>query len=199
MMIIPKALLQRARPFVVRVCVRARRRLNVRSVGVWFWCVALLGSLKSVQAALLVGVTPILTGLAQPVAITHAGDDSGRLFLTLQRGQIVIYDGAQLLSSPFLDITPLVSCCGERGLLSIAFHPHYATNGFFYVNYTNTTGDTVIARYTVSSNPNVADPQSGRVLLTIPQPFSNHNGGQLQFGPDGYLYIGMGDGGGAGD
>ncbi|HEV8717484.1 MAG TPA: PQQ-dependent sugar dehydrogenase, partial [Candidatus Binatia bacterium] len=91
------------------------------------------------------------------------------------------------------------SCCGERGLLGLAFHPRYRSNGLFYVNYTNTQGNTVIACYQVSKNPNVADPQSARVLLTIRQPFSNHNGGQLQFGPDGYLYIGTGDGGSGGD
>src|SRR5215204_7819776 len=200
MMIIPKAVLHRTRQFLVLVCSRARRRrLNLRHVWVWFCCVVLLGGIGAVQAAPLVSITPIITGLAQPVSITHAGDGSGRLFITLQGGQIAIYDGAQLLSTPFLDITPLVSCCGERGLLSVAFHPHYRSNGFFYINYTNTTGDTVIARYTVSGNPNVADPMSSRVLLTIAQPFSNHNGGQLQFGPDGYLYIGLGDGGGAGD
>jgi hypothetical protein len=112
---------------------------------------------------------------------------------------VVIHDGTQLLPTPFLDIAPIVSCCGERGLLSVAFHPQYAVNGRFYVNYTNTSGHTVIARYSVSGNPNLADPASGSVLLTVMQPFSNHNGGQLQFGPDGYLYIGMGDGGSAGD
>ncbi len=141
----------------------------------------------------------VATGLNRPVAITHAGDGSGRLFLTLQAGQILIYDGTQVLSTPFLDISALVSCCGERGLLSVAFHPDYEHNGFFYVNYTNTLGDTVIARYTVSADPNVADPNSALILLTIAQPFANHNGGQLQFGPDGYLYIGMGDGGSGGD
>jgi glucose/arabinose dehydrogenase len=84
-------------------------------------------------------------------------------------------------------------------LLSIAFHPRYVKNGFFYVNYTNRSGDTVVARYTVSANPNRAEPSTAAVLLTIPQPYSNHNGGQLQFGPDGYLYIGTGDGGSGGD
>src|SRR5215831_8193615 len=89
-------------------------------------------------AAPSVGLTPVATGLAQPVAITHAGDGSGRLFITLQAGQIVIVDGTQVLPTPFLDLTPLVSCCGEQGLLSVAFHPHYPSNGFFYINYTNT-------------------------------------------------------------
>lgn len=143
----------------------------------------------------------IATGLAYPVAITHAGDGSGRLFITLQGGRIVIYNGTQILPTPFLDISTLVSCCGERGLLSTAFHPQYSNNGFFYVFYTNLNGDLVIARYSRSSNnPNVADPSSALILLTIPHPtYSNHNGGQLQFGPDGYLYIATGDGGGGGD
>ena len=140
----------------------------------------------------------LATGLAAPTSVTHAGD--ARLFLTLQRGKIVIYDGLRILPAPFLDITPLVSCCGERGLLSVAFHPRYNENGFFFVNYTNTAGDTVISRYRVSSaNRDAADPGSGVILTTIAQPFPNHNGGQLQFGPDGYLYIGMGDGGSGND
>ena len=138
-------------------------------------------------------------GLDSPVSITHAGDS--RLFITLQDGQVVIWAGGNdTLETPFLDITALTSKGGERGLLSIAFHPRYAENGFFFVNYTNTTGDTVIARYRVSTaDPNRADPASARTILLIQQPYANHNGGQLQFGPDGYLYIGMGDGGAGGD
>ena len=137
---------------------------------------------------------PVATGLDQPVAITNAGD--ARLFVTLQPGQIVIPGR----STPFLDIRPLVSCCGERGLLSVAFHPLYRVNGLFYVDYTNLNGDTVIARYSTSpTDPNAANPNSAEILLTVAQPYPNHNGGQLQFGPDGYLYIGMGDGGSEGD
>ncbi|MBW2427329.1 MAG: PQQ-dependent sugar dehydrogenase [Deltaproteobacteria bacterium] len=141
----------------------------------------------------------VISGLANPVAITHAGDGSGRLFITEQGGRILIYDGSGVLPAPFLDVSALLSTGGERGLLSVAFHPNYAINGHFYVNYTNTGGHTVIARYTVSNDPNLADPASALSVLTIVQPYSNHNGGQLQFGPDGYLYIGMGDGGDAGD
>jgi glucose/arabinose dehydrogenase len=139
----------------------------------------------------------IANGLDSPVSITNAGDS--RLFITLQDGQVVIWDGTDVLDTPFLDIQELTSKGGERGLLSIAFHPRYAENGFFFVNYTNTAGHTVIARYRVSSDPNRADPASARQLLLIQQPYTNHNGGQLQFGPDGYLYIGMGDGGAGGD
>jgi len=145
-----------------------------------------------------VTLEPIASGLDQPVSITHAGDT--RLFITLQEGQIVIYDGTRILPTPFLDITDLVLNGGERGLLSVAFDPNYAQNGRFFVNYTNNNGDTIIERYNVSaSDPNRADRNSRVQLLFVDQPFANHNGGQLQFGPDGYLYIGMGDGGSGGD
>jgi glucose/arabinose dehydrogenase len=142
-------------------------------------------------------VQQIATGLDNPVSITHAGDS--RLFITEQDGVVKIWNGTRVLDTPFLDIRPLTSKGGERGLLSIAFHPRYKENGFFFVNYTNTAGHTVVARYRVSGDPNVADPASARQLLFIEQPYTNHNGGQMQFGPDGYLYIGMGDGGSGGD
>ena len=144
----------------------------------------------------------IAANLAHPDGITHAGDGSGRVFITLQDGKILIWDGTQVLPTPFLDIDTIVNSNGtERGLLGLAFHPDYESNGYFYVDYTDTTGgDTVIARYRVSAtDPNVADPTSALILMELDQPFANHNGGQLAFGPDGYLYIGMGDGGGAGD
>jgi glucose/arabinose dehydrogenase len=148
-----------------------------------------------------VAPTVQLTPLAQipdVTAITNAGD--GRVFITEQRGQITIWDGTQILPTPFLDVSTLIVCCGEQGLLSTAFHPNYAVNGFFFVNYTNLSGQTVVARYRVSdSDPNQADSLSAVILLTIDQPFTNHNGGQLQFGPDGDLYIGMGDGGSEND
>lgn len=141
-----------------------------------------------------------LSGTTLPVHVTHAGDASGRLFIVEQRGRIRIAKGDALLPQPFLDIQSRVSCCGERGLLSVAFPPGYASKGHFYVNYTNTAGNTVIARYQVTSNPDIADPDSETSLLTINQPYANHNGGQLAFNPrDGYLYIGMGDGGSSGD
>ncbi len=149
-------------------------------------------------AAQTLKLVPIVSGLDKPVAITHAGD--ARLFITLQSGQVVIHDGTSLVPELFLDIRPLVSCCGERGLLSIAFHPRYQENGRFFVYYTNRNGDLVIARYAVSQERDRADPVSATILMTIPHPGqTNHNGGQLQFGPDGYLYVGTGDGGGAGD
>ena len=135
------------------------------------------------------------------VTIAAPNDGSGRLFLVQQNGQIRILTGGQLLGKPFLRIAGLISCCGEQGLLGLAFHPEYKSNGFFFVYYTNTDGNIVIARYRVSStNRNVANPQSALKILTIPHPnFGNHNGGQLQFGRDGYLYIGTGDGGSGGD
>jgi len=152
-----------------------------------------------VFAAPPVNLQPVVTEIDRPVAITNAGDGSGRLFITLRAGFVVILGPQGLNSTPFLDISALTTTDSERGLLSIAFHRSYRTNGFFYIDYTNLNGDTVIARYHVSANPDVADPGSAAVLLTIPQPFANHNGGQLQFGPDGKLYIGMGDGGSGGD
>ncbi|MEA2694971.1 MAG: hypothetical protein QOJ16_4358 [Acidobacteriota bacterium] len=140
----------------------------------------------------------VASGLDHPTSIVNAGDS--RLFLTLQPGRIVILVNGQVMSRPFLDIHDRLSCCDERGLLSVAFHPRYAQNGLFFVDYTDTRGDTVIARYQVSpGDPNLALPASEQILLHIPQPFPNHNGGELQFGPDGYLYIGMGDGGSGGD
>lgn len=142
----------------------------------------------------------VAAGLTQPVAIAHAGDGSGRLFVALQGGQIVIFDGERVLPTPFLDIRDRVSSGGERGLLGIAFHPDFARNRFFFVNYTDRAGNTVVSRFRAASRrPNVALPRSERRVLTVSQPYANHNGGSLQFGSDGYLYIGMGDGGSAGD
>jgi glucose/arabinose dehydrogenase len=149
------------------------------------------------QAQPNIVLEPAITGTVRPVSIAHAGDH--RLFVVQQGGRIVVWDGTRLLPDPFLDITSRVLSGGERGLLGIAFHPRYAQNGFFYVNYTDLQGHTVIARYRVSNDPNRADAASAKTILTVQQPFSNHNGGQLQFGPDGYLYIGLGDGGSAAD
>jgi glucose/arabinose dehydrogenase len=149
-------------------------------------------------------VPVVTTDLVEPVHLTHAGDGSGRLFIVERAGRIRIIKNGTLLSQPFLDISSLVQAgFVEQGLLSVAFDPDYLSNGTFYVDYTSLSGlgDTVIARYVVS-NPlaDVADLVTVTNLLTITQPEVNHNGGQLQFGPqDGYLYVGMGDGGGGGD
>jgi len=144
----------------------------------------------------------VASGFQAPVQLTHAGDGSGRLFVVEQPGRIRVIKQGTALPTPFLDISPLVAYSGERGLLGLAFHPNYPQNGYLYVNYTRVgDGATVIARYTVSAtDPDRADPTSAATILTIPQPYSNHNGGQLLFSPvDGYLYIGTGDGGSGGD
>lgn len=143
--------------------------------------------------------TLYVAGFSRPIEITHAGDGNQRLFIVEQNGRIRIIKNQALVEKSFLDISSRVSCCGERGLLGLAFPPNYANKGDFYVNYTNSGGDTVVARYHVTTDPDVADPNSEEILMTIAQPFANHNGGHLAFGPDGYLYIGTGDGGSGGD
>jgi len=138
--------------------------------------------------------------LDRPLFLTHAGDQSGRIFVIEKAGRILIFQDGVQLEEPFLDIVQQVSSRdSERGLLGLAFHPEYAENGLFFINYTDLNGDTVIARYRVSDDKNQADPNSQQVLLNIGQPYGNHNGGMIAFGPDGYLYIGMGDGGAGGD
>ena len=148
-----------------------------------------------------ISLAKVAGGFSQPVHVAHAGDGSGRIFVVEQTGRIRILDNGVVLPSPFLDISAKLVCCGEQGLLSMAFPPGFASRKHFYVNYTRTPdGATVVARYRVSvGNTNAGDPTSEEVVLTIPQPFTNHNGGQLAFGPDNNLYIGMGDGGGGGD
>lgn len=140
----------------------------------------------------------VATGLQSPVHVTAPAGDA-RLFIVEQPGRIRIVENGQLVSTPFLDLSTRVSSGGERGLLSVAFHPRYAQNGFLYVNYTDRNGDTRIERYHVSADRNRADPASASLVIGIAQPASNHNGGLVAFGPDGLLYVGMGDGGGAGD
>jgi glucose/arabinose dehydrogenase len=150
--------------------------------------------------SLEVSLTPIADGLERPNHLTYAGDGSGRQFVVEQPGRIRVIKDGNLLPTPFLDIVSVVgSEANEQGLLSVAFHPDYAINGYFFVNYTNKDGDTTISRYQVSDDPDLADPGSAKILLTIGQPYGNHNGGQILFGPDGYLYVGMGDGGAAND
>ncbi len=164
--------------------------------------VALLRQDLDTSGQTLVALTlePVASGLSNPVYVTHASDGSGLLFIVEQPGRIRIVQNGSLLSVPFLDIASRVTSGGEMGLLSVAFHPDYRSNRRFFVNYTarRPTLKTIIAEYRTSTNPLIADPNE-KVILTIDQPFSNHNGGQLQFGPDGYLYIGMGDGGSGGD
>jgi len=143
------------------------------------------------------------SGFSQPITIENAGDE--RLFIGERGGVIkILNDDGTTIGTPFLDIQNSVllgSGAGdERGFLGMAFHPNYSSNGFFYVNYSNNSGNNVISRFSVSpGDPNLADPNSELILLTITQPFMNHNGGDITFGPDGYLYIAMGDGGSGGD
>ncbi len=141
----------------------------------------------------------VVSGLFKPTSLTNAGDR--RLFATEQAGRILILDGNGILPEPFLDIVDRVGSVSlEQGLLSIAFHPNYPDDGRIFVNYTDRAGSTVVSSFQVSpENINKANTSSEQLILKITQPFENHNGGQLQFGPDGYLYIGMGDGGSAGD
>lgn len=148
--------------------------------------------------AVQLGLAVVATGLNSPVYLASPPGDV-RLFVVEQGGRIRIIENGQVLGGSFLDIGADISSGGERGLLSLAFHPDYAANGYLYVNYTDQNGDTRVVRYTVSGNPNLADAQSDKLILTVSQPFGNHNGGLVTFGPDGMLYIGMGDGGSGGD
>ena len=151
-------------------------------------------------APLALTLQPVVSGLASPVHLT-APEGDPRLFIVERAGRIRIVQGGTLLPAPFLDISDRTTTDGERGLLSMAFHPQYAANGYFFVYYTDTSGDIAIDRFSVQqANPNAADALSGMRVLSVPHPtFSNHNGGLIGFGPDGLLYIGTGDGGGTGD
>ena len=182
---------------------------------IWLYLISLLiihpssSSIAETQAVPSISVqSKLVTGLSLPLGVYNAGDRSGRLFILEQTGLIKIVKNGQVLANPFLDIRNLLPCgpgnsspnCGERGLLGLAFHPNYSVNGFFFINYTRKPdGATVIARYSVSGNPDIANQNSRIEFLVIGQPYANHNGGHLGFGKDNYLYIGMGDGGSAGD
>lgn len=147
-----------------------------------------------------VGLEEVAGGFDQPLLVTSPPDDGERLFVVEQGGTIQVLVDDETAPEPFLDITDRVGSEGsEQGLLGLAFAPDYAGSGLFYVNYTDLEGNTVVSRFGVSDNPNVADPDSEVVALQQEQPRANHNGGVLDFGPDGYLYIGLGDGGGQGD
>lgn len=141
----------------------------------------------------------VATGLARPVDVQAPPGDRARVFVVEQAGRIRILRDGTLVARPFLDLAGRVASGGERGLLGLAFHPDYARNGRLFVNYTDLRGDTVLAEFRASSDPDVADASGERVLLRVAQPFANHNGGGLAFGPDGKLYAGLGDGGSAGD
>jgi glucose/arabinose dehydrogenase len=169
------------------------------SAGGGAWTGAGAGGLSAPTGS-TIKLTPVASGLTKPVFITSAHDGTGRLFIVEQTGRIKVLAGGSVRSTPLLNIASQVSKGDEQGLLGLAFHPNFKSNHKFYVNFTNTAGDTIIRQYrTSTSNPNVVASGSGKTILKINQPYSNHNGGMIAFGPDGFLYIGMGDGGGAGD
>lgn len=151
-------------------------------------------SLDGVQLAR----TEVASGLDQPLFVTAPTGDS-RLFVVEREGRVRIVENGLVLPGAFLDISSSVSSNGERGLLGLAFHPDYSTNGRFFVHYTDGDGSNRVVEYGVSDDPNLADTDTARVLLTVPQPASNHNGGMIDFGPDDRLYVSIGDGGGAND
>ena len=151
-------------------------------------------------AAVGLGLKLVAGGLGSPLDVVDPGDGSDRLFVVEQGGLIRIVKDGKLVAKPFLDIHDRVSCCGERGLLGLAFSPQYGqSDDRFFLDYTDVDGNTAIASGSAGPDPDVADPTSLHVLLSIDQPFPNHNGGDIVFGPDGDLYIGMGDGGSGGD
>lgn len=145
-------------------------------------------------------LTEVARNLSAPLFAGAAEGDPTRLYIVEQTGAIRIIENGILRSTPFLDLSGVITSGGERGLLGLAFHPQYVTNGRFFVNYTDHDGNTVIAEFRRSAaDPDVAAPDPARVFFTVIQPFANHNGGMVAFGSDGLLYIGLGDGGGGGD
>jgi glucose/arabinose dehydrogenase len=140
----------------------------------------------------------VFTGLSSPVDLQAPPGDTARVFIVEKTGRIRIAKHGVLLARPFLDLSAIVSTGSEQGLLGLAFHPDFASNGRFFVDYTNLAGDTRVESYTASSDPDSAVP-SATPILAVDQPYPNHNGGQIAFGPDGFLYVGLGDGGSGGD
>jgi glucose/arabinose dehydrogenase len=198
--------------------VRRRGRHIVRGLGGLVGAALLLGTLPGTAAAApapppsttmatpaapsasSIKLTKVAGGLSKPVFITSARDGTGRLFIVEKTGTIRVLSGGSVLSTPLINLSGSVSSGSEQGLLGLAFHPNFKANRKFYIDYTNRYGNTVIREYKVSaSNPNRVQKGSGRTILKIKQPYSNHNGGMIAFGPDGYLYIGTGDGGSGGD
>ena len=191
----------------------SRRRWRATAIStatmIGLWLASNSGAAQDVTpfdpASFSVGLELVAEGLEQPVHVADAGDESGRLFVVEQPGRIRIVVDGEIEAEPFLDITEIVEAGGsEQGLLSVAFHPDYVENGEFFVGYTakegEGAGNNTIARYRVSGDdPNLADASSGEVLISVEDPFPNHNGGLVLFGPDGYLYAGLGDGGSGGD
>ncbi len=177
----------------------APHRLGLAALLVGTLLVPIEANAAVVPSRIHLGLHPVASGLSAPLLVTHAGDGSGRTFVVEQTGRVRIIKDGTLVGAPFIDISRAVSRGGEQGLLGLAFHPGYESNGKLYLSYTDLEGTSVIREYRVSSNVNRVDGSSGRTLLRVRQPFDNHNGGHIAFGPDGYLYIGLGDGGSAGD
>ena len=179
-----------------------RRKFSENAALIVAMVVFLALALQSAAAAPVIALQPFVSGLTSPVDLQPSRDGTGRLFVVEQGGIIRVIKAGKLLATPFLNLSSIVQFGGEEGLLGLAFHPAYKTNGRFFVNYTRVVSgqhQTIIAEYHVSStNKDVANP-TGAIVLKVNQPFDNHKGGQLVFGPDGYLYIGLGDGGDAGD
>ncbi|MGH7561640.1 MAG: PQQ-dependent sugar dehydrogenase [Gemmatimonadales bacterium] len=179
----------------------------MRAAAAWLCSVALLCACDDGGSPLGPGappdptitLRPITSGLSFPLFLTPAPGDVARLFVVEKGGRIKVLEDEAVSTTPFLDLSAAVSTGGEQGLLGLAFHPRYAQNGIFVVNYTDLEGDTRISTFRVTADPEVADRASERVILAVDQPFANHNGGMLAFGPDGKLYIGLGDGGSSGD
>jgi len=158
------------------------------------------GAPAPAPSPLSLSFTAVASGLSAPTAISHAGDGSERLFVVQQSGQVRILAAGTLLPTPFIDIADRLINSGEQGLLGLAFPPGFAQKGYFYLHYSRLgDGASVLSRFSVSADPNLALTASEEVLLTVLQPFENHNGGQLAFGPDGMLYLALGDGGSGGD
>lgn len=179
-------------------------RAAVRRFGALAMAAAFLATAAAPSAGVVAGPQIRLalraSGLSNPDFVTSARDGTGRLFVVEQTGKIKIYVNGAVLATPFLSIGSQVSKGYEQGLLGLAFHPNYTSNRKLYVNFTDVNGDTVIREYRASStNPNVVATSTARTILKVGQPYANHNGGMLAFGPDGYLYIGLGDGGSSGD
>ncbi|MEO5590638.1 MAG: PQQ-dependent sugar dehydrogenase [Gemmatimonadaceae bacterium] len=153
---------------------------------------------EPIPASLTLALQQVASGLSGPVYVTAPAGDA-RLFIVEQPGRIRIVENGVLLATPFLDITPRVAAGGERGMLSVAFHPQYKTNGYFYVYFIGMSGEIRVERFTAVPAANVANAGTAKIILTVPHPLTNHNGGLAMFGPDGMLYLGLGDGGGGGD
>ena len=175
-------------------------RLPMVALGLaWLLCVSgCTDAATPDTTAVQLDTSVVARGLQAPLYLTAPAGDP-RLFVVEQPGRIRVIVGGVLQPTPFLDLTSRVSYGGEQGLLSVAFHPDYVANGYFYVDYTDTAGDTRVERYQVGPDPNVADPGSAKLILFVDQPYANHNGGLVVFGPDGKLYVGLGDGGSGGD